>query len=46
MGFLKKTVTALDTLHDSGLIHLDIKLNNMIVDETFTIFKFIDYGIC
>lgn len=41
---MQNIVKALDILHSKSLIHLDIKLENIIIDTNMKNIKFIDYG--
>ncbi len=38
------TFKALEALHSKKIVHLDIKLNNIVIDEGMKSFRFIDYG--
>ena len=44
-NFLTNSIKALNQIHELGVIHGDIKPENICVDETNTI-KFIDFGLC
>ncbi len=46
LSFLKAIVSALNSLHERRIVHLDIKLMNIVIDEDMKSFKFIDYGCC
>ncbi len=39
-------MSALHELHKHNIIHLDIKLENIVINETMKSFRFIDYGCC
>lgn len=43
---MEEIVSALQQLHKNKIIHLDIKLKNIVIDETMKSFRFIDYGCC
>jgi serine/threonine protein kinase len=43
---LKEIASALGKLHDNRIIYLDIKLSNIVIDESMKSFRFIDYGCC
>ena len=46
LSFLKEIIGALNSLHEKRILHLDIKLSNIVIDESMKRFKFIDYGCC
>lgn len=44
LAFIETIQKALADLHRNKIIHLDIKLDNIVIDKTMSSFRFIDYG--
>ena len=44
LGFLREIVITVDSLHEKGIVLLDIKPANIVIDEKMKSFKLIDYG--
>lgn len=41
-----KVAEAIKQLHDKKIVHLNMNLMNIVVDESQRNFKFMDYGCC
>ncbi len=46
LPFIKEIMSAINSLHERRIVHLDINLSNIVIDESMKSFRFIDYGCC
>jgi len=43
---MQQLVGALQYMHQRGVVHVDVKLDNIMIDPTTMTVKFIDFGLC
>ncbi len=45
MNFARQILEGLTTLHNENFVHFDLKLQNILVDETLDKLKICDFGL-
>eukprot|EP00795_Rhopilema_esculentum_P011383 gene11383-21579_t len=43
--FFRQLLSAVKHLHESGVVHRDLKMDNILLDETKTVIKIVDFGL-